>query len=140
MKKKLLRFLNLRTEEEYRQAQDVLIKKVENVIRQKDNRFNKLIADLKKDGVDVDRHLTVFEKPFDLSDWDTSKILKVNHKMFSDISKTPFEKELEGVEFKHSGIEENNIKGKLKMLYNSNRTEESEKTFNDLLDKLNVEE
>ena len=91
MKKKLLRFLNLRTEKEYQQMQDVLFKKIENIIQQKDNRFNKLIDDLKKDGVDVDRHLSVFEKPINLSGWDTSKVLKVNHKMFSDMSKTPFE-------------------------------------------------
>lgn len=51
-----------------------------------------------------------------------------------------FEKELGAVEFKHSGAEEDNIKGKLRMLYNTDRTEESEKTFNDLLDKLNVKE
>lgn len=92
MKKKLLRFLDLRTEKEYQQMQDVLFKKIENIIQQKDNRFNKLIDDLKKDGVDVDRHLAPFEHGFILDGWDTSKMTKVDvSNMFADIRKTPFE-------------------------------------------------
>ena len=89
MKKKILIFLNLKTEKEYQQMQDTLFKKIDNITQQKDSRFNKLLKDLKKDGVDVDRHLTVFEKPFNLSGWDTSKI-NIG-KMFSDMRKTPFE-------------------------------------------------
>lgn len=86
MKRKILRLLNLRTEQDFVNQRDYYQKAVLGRV----DRFNKLIKDLKEDGVDVNKYLYSFERIINVSNWDTLKVTDISN-AFSQISMTPFD-------------------------------------------------